>query len=93
MVMTMSRASMRGRRWQALAAEVRDRDGHACQQCSATEDLTVDHVRPVAAMTADEIAAGAAYEPSNLRTLCRSCNARKGDRTPAPVSWFNRRFF
>ena len=84
---------MRGRRWRALAAEIRDRDGHTCQQCGATKDLTVDHVRPVAAMTAEDLAAGAAYEPSNLRTLCRSCNARKGDRTEPVGSWFNRRFF
>lgn len=39
-----------------------------CEQCGAVTDLTVDHVMP------RSLAAG-------VRTLCRSCNSRKGART------------
>ncbi|WP_415923438.1 HNH endonuclease [Streptomyces sp. WI03-4A] len=37
----------------------------------ASADLTVDHVVP--------LAKGGGHEPSNLRVLCRGCNARKRD--------------
>jgi HNH endonuclease len=57
-----------------LAAEVRARvmarDGFRCLECGAVEDLTVDHIIPVAH--------GGTNEMSNLRTLCRHCNSRKG---------------
>lgn len=52
--------------------EVFSRDGNACVICSSTDDLVVDHVKPVSA--------GGDTALSNLQTLCRSCNARKRDR-------------
>lgn len=52
----------------AYRAWPRDR---ACQKCGATRDLTRDHIRPVAH--------GGTNDPSNLRTLCRSCNSSKKD--------------
>lgn len=48
------------------------RDGYKCVNCHADVDLTVDHVHPYSK-------GGTAHE-GNLSTLCRSCNARKGNR-------------
>lgn len=48
-------------------------NGNVCPDCGArTQDLTVDHIRP--------IARGGSHELTNLRVLCRSCNSRKGSR-------------
>ena len=46
------------------------RDGYACLRCGSDTDLTIDHIHPVAL--------GGTNHPSNLQTLCRSCNAGKG---------------
>ena len=47
-----------------------------CADCghpgSPDNPLTGDHIVPLAA-------GGAGLDPANLATLCRSCNARKGD--------------
>lgn len=40
-----------------------------CAACGATEDLTVDHIVP--------LARGGRGELSNLQTLCRMCNGSK----------------
>jgi hypothetical protein len=54
----------------ATRAFVLARDGLACVECGSTADLTVDHKQPRAR--------GGGNDPSNLQTLCRSCNSRKG---------------
>lgn len=46
------------------------RDNYRCRHCSAAENLTIDHIKPVAAGGTDDI--------TNLQTLCRRCNAIKG---------------
>ena len=51
---------------------VLERDAYACQECGAHRDLTLDHVVPESR--------GGAADVANLRTLCRSCNSRKGAR-------------
>jgi 5-methylcytosine-specific restriction endonuclease McrA len=54
------------------------RDGHTCQYCNAVlpkEDLTFDHVVPVAQ--------GGRKDWENIVTCCVSCNRKKGGRTPA----------
>lgn len=50
------------------------RDGHKCQYCGATNDLTLDHVLPRSR--------GGASSWDNLTTACRHCNSKKGDFTP-----------
>ena len=41
-----------------------------CVYCSGTENLTVDHIKPVSRGGSDEI--------NNLQILCKSCNSSKG---------------
>lgn len=60
-----------------LSAEVRlkvlTRDKYTCCKCGkngSQVELQVDHIHPVAR--------GGSNHPSNLQTLCRACNQRKG---------------
>lgn len=58
-------------------ANVYARDGHACQYCGQrlrSEDLTFDHVVPVAQ--------GGQRSWENIVSACLPCNKRKGGRTP-----------
>lgn len=48
------------------------RDGYVCLRCSSNDDLTLDHIVP--------LSKGGSNTVENLQTLCRSCNASKGDR-------------
>jgi HNH endonuclease len=50
------------------------RDGHQCQYCGTTDDLTLDHVIPKSR--------GGKTSWDNLSTACKRCNSRKGDFTP-----------
>ncbi|XP_011622763.1 uncharacterized protein LOC18421442 isoform X2 [Amborella trichopoda] len=49
------------------------RDSFACQYCSSTENLTIDHVLP--------ISRGGEWEWENLVTACSKCNSKKGQKT------------
>jgi 5-methylcytosine-specific restriction endonuclease McrA len=44
-----------------------------CSLCGSTEDLTGDHITP--------LAVGGLNTPRNIRVLCRSCNSSKGAKT------------
>lgn len=44
-----------------------------CLRCGASSRLTVDHVIP--------LSRGGTNDSANLQTLCRKCNASKGNRT------------
>jgi 5-methylcytosine-specific restriction endonuclease McrA len=46
-----------------------------CVCCGKTEDLTVDHIVP--------LAAGGSNSRRNLQCLCRPCNYAKADRLPS----------
>jgi 5-methylcytosine-specific restriction endonuclease McrA len=53
------------------------RDSHVCQYCGrefSSSDLTIDHIIPKVQ--------GGANEWANVVACCRSCNIRKGGRTP-----------
>ena len=59
-------------------ANIYARDDHSCQYCGdsySTNELTFDHVVPVAQ--------GGRKDWENIVTCCMSCNRRKGGRTPA----------
>lgn len=49
------------------------RDSFTCQYCSSTENLTIDHMFP--------IARGGEWTWENLVTACSRCNSRKGQKT------------
>lgn len=53
-----------------LRALVLERDGNKCRRCPTTENLTLDHIRPVSA--------GGFTTAANLQVLCQPCNSRKG---------------
>jgi len=57
------------------------RDGYVCQYCNSkfkTEDLTFDHITP--------IAKGGRKTWENIVTCCIPCNRHKGDCTPEEAS-------
>lgn len=67
-------------------ANIYARDKHTCQYCAQafeTEDLTFDHVVPVAH--------GGRKDWTNIVTACLTCNTRKGARTPAEAGMTLRR--
>ena len=67
-------------------ANIYTRDGYQCQYCGgkpATEELTFDHVIPVAQ--------GGRREWENIATACVACNKKKGARTPAEAGMALRR--
>jgi 5-methylcytosine-specific restriction endonuclease McrA len=53
----------------ALRRFVFARDGHKCVQCGRADKLVPDHIQ--------SRRNGGSHHPSNLQTLCESCNARK----------------
>lgn len=57
---------------ESLRDAVYERDDYRCVQCGSTDDLTLDHVVP--------FSVGGQTTMENLRTLCRSCNSKKGAR-------------
>jgi 5-methylcytosine-specific restriction endonuclease McrA len=71
----MAQFSSRYSRNRYLRNEVYERDGYECLACGESEVslLSLDHVVPKSR--------GGGSLVSNLQTLCKSCNERKGDRT------------
>ena len=59
---------------------VMTRDGFTCQYCGSTEDLSIDHVRP--------IAKGGKSIFENCVTACKFCNNKKGDKLPTESQMF-----
>lgn len=55
--------------WEEMRMAVIRRDGCRCTRCRSTEDLTVDHIIPVAQ--------GGRTVMSNLRTLCVDCHSKQ----------------
>lgn len=56
----------------SFSKRVFERDAYRCVECGSWHDLTVDHIIPESK--------GGPLTLENTRTLCRSCNSRKGVR-------------
>lgn len=67
-----ARRAMSDAKWRALRLQVFDRDDWVCTYCGSTDDLTCDHIHP--------LARGGTNDLDNLTTACRSCNSSKGDK-------------
>lgn len=57
---------------ESLRWKIFERDGFACRFCGSQRMLRVDHIYPESK--------GGGLEPSNLQTLCNSCNCSKGNK-------------
>ena len=55
------------RNWEAARHAAIERAGHRCQECGLARPLAVHHVRALHL-------GGAAYDPANLRALCKTCH-------------------
>ena len=63
---------IRGDAWMATRRQVQQRDKFTCAACGAVRaDHEVDHRVP--------LEQGGTNDPENLQSLCRDCNAYKGD--------------
>jgi len=62
-------------KWKKLRLEILDRDGRECP-CGQPAD-TVDHIIP-------RVKGGEMWNPSNLQSMCKSCNSAKGSRFLSP---------
>jgi len=63
------------------------RDGHECQYCGSSEQLTIDHVVPRSRRDPRHPDGGpTSWE--NCVAACLPCNLRKGDRTPDEAQMF-----
>jgi hypothetical protein len=58
----------------AAYPQVHARDHETCRYCGATDQVSVDHVLPRVQGGSDDLC--------NLALACKSCNSRKGGRTP-----------
>ncbi len=54
----------------SLMLKVIKRDGYQCAICETSNDLAVDHIKPLSKGGGDDL--------ENLQILCRHCNSRKG---------------
>ena len=70
--------------WRLLRQKVINQQGRICQECNChivgDYDLTVDHINPRSKFPDQSL------DATNLRVLCRSCNAKKGDRLSEELS-------
>ena len=57
---------------QGLRTRVLERDRYRCVHCGTHLDLCVDHIHPESK--------GGTLDETNLQTLCRSCNSKKGSK-------------
>ena len=70
--------------WRKIRKRILDRDGHTCQVCGQ-EATHVDHIIPRRLMAGEAV-----DNDSNLQSLCKTCNLRKGgaffDRAKTPMT-------
>jgi hypothetical protein len=70
----------------AIREKLVARDGEKCIECGATDDLTVDHIVP--------LALGGANKLENTQFLCQRCHTKKnfGDARAAKEKFFAEKF-
>jgi 5-methylcytosine-specific restriction endonuclease McrA len=56
------------------------RDGYKCTYCGSTDTLTIDHVIPISRNGKSDF--------DNCVTCCKTCNAKKKDRTPSEAKMY-----
>ena len=56
------------------------RDNYTCAYCGTNKELTIDHIIPASR--------GGKTSFENCTTACRSCNHKKGSRTPREANMF-----
>ena len=68
--------------WRNLRKSILERDNYECQWCKAEGKLTIqyDSVLEVDHIKELEQYPELAYEPDNLRTLCKDCHNKRHDR-------------
>lgn len=76
----------KGRRWDNLAALIRERDDYVCQTCGQWGN-EVDHIVPIRH-------GGAMWDAANLQVLCSPCHVRKtrreyGKFVQGTEEWYN----
>ena len=59
------------------------RDRHLCAYCKTSRELTIDHVMPASR--------GGKTNFENCVTACRTCNNKKGNRTPREAKMYLKR--
>ncbi|WP_051331003.1 HNH endonuclease [Aneurinibacillus terranovensis] len=67
-----------------IRSAVLERDNYTCRYCDSKIDLTLDHIYPESR--------GGEATMDNLVVACRSCNSKKGSKTPeeAGMKFLNR---
>ena len=70
--MALSKRAMGSGKWKKLRITILDRDGWQCVICHRPAH-TVDHIVP-------RVKGGDMWNPSNLQSMCKSCNSSKGGR-------------
>ena len=70
--MVLSKRAIGSGKWQKLRIQILDRDGWVCVVCNKPAH-TVDHIVP-------RVRGGSMWEPSNLQSMCKSCNSAEGGR-------------
>lgn len=64
--------------WMVIKANIKFRDRYTCQRCGSRDDLTVDHIIP--------LAEGGTTVASNLWTLCDPCHTEKTKRSNTAIA-------
>lgn len=78
--------------WHAARLACFERDGFACVDCGAEDDLEADHVIPLSAVLADPETEYLALDLDNLATRCKPCNGAKAAKHEGQVTrgeWIN----
>ena len=77
------------KQWRTFRAKMLKALDHVCTDCNREvfgADITLDHILPLSKYP------DLAYEPSNIRVMCRKCNGNKRDLVEVRNNYFNPRW-